>query len=237
MKILVVGSCGKHKRHHGLDAPTCEEISSGKSIEVLKKQFPDKIAPARDMYTGNQSRELVKGVDRLRSIQGLDVELSIVSAGFGILREEDLVPPYQCTFAGMRIAEILKRSTALSIATDFRSLCEGEFHLIYLALGKDYLIALGDDWTPKEGSTLVKFGGKQHHARVVRLPANRETIKSYSRSGHKIHGIAGFKGDLLRILATFALNQANPLKEVIQWSNPEYFKRVFHKLGGLSYSA
>ena len=46
------------------------------------------------MYTGSQNRELVKGVDLLREIEGVEVDYYILSAGFGLLMENKKIPPY-----------------------------------------------------------------------------------------------------------------------------------------------
>jgi hypothetical protein len=46
------------------------------------------------MYIGNQKRELMKCVDILREIKGVKVDFYIISAGFGLLHENDMIPPY-----------------------------------------------------------------------------------------------------------------------------------------------
>ncbi|MDF1537692.1 MAG: hypothetical protein P1Q69_02175 [Candidatus Thorarchaeota archaeon] len=59
-------------------------------------------------------------------------------------------------------------------------------------------------------------------------------MQAFSSSGHKIHGVAGFKGDLLRILATYALSMKNPDREIASWTTLESILEIFQQLSGWS---
>src|SRR4051812_44365113 len=55
--------------------------------------------PAEDLYCGQHHVRLMRGVCEARD-EGLDVDLSIVSAGHGIIDGHERLSPYEQTFQG-----------------------------------------------------------------------------------------------------------------------------------------
>ena len=233
LKILVVGSCGKKKRSMSPQALGCKDIPSKKSLSDWRIKFPNLLHPVRDMYTGNQTKELVKGVDLLRDIKGVEVDFYILSAGFGLLRENAKVPPYECSFIGMCKREIIARSEALLVPKDFRKITKKPYDLAYLALGQKYLLALGEDWFEYVDYPTIVFGDQELGVCIIPIPANKETVIAFSKAGYKIHGIAGFKGDLFRILAFYAQDKKSPYKEVMKWRDGYYLLHLIYDIGNL----
>ncbi|MHA1907885.1 MAG: hypothetical protein ACW98Y_11365 [Candidatus Thorarchaeota archaeon] len=217
MRVLVIGSCGKRKRFSSSEAPTCNELMDKSQLGMWVKKLPEQTCKAREMYTGNQSRELAIGVDLLRRIKGLQVTYHIISAGFGILRENDIIPSYECSFNGMKKSEIRQRSSHLEIRHDFEKICKKKYDLSYIALGSNYLTTLENNWQEELEGSIITFGKKTVGVNLLSLPCNAEIVKALYSAGQKIHGIAGFKGDLLRIFATYALSQHAPFSEAASW--------------------
>ena len=232
MRVLVVGSCGKKKLHTSPKQPKCQDIIGIHGIKHWKRKLQSLCVPARDMYTGPQNNELVKAVDLLRTISNVEVQLVIISAGFGLLEEDDLVPPYDCSFTTMKMSEIRKQSEELELQPSFTRLIANRFDIIYLALGKRYLTALGNDIPSLLKTPTVSFHELKSDY-VIRIPCAAETVKAFSKRGYKIHGVVGFKGDLLRILVQYSLEQHNPGNEVRKWSNSKYLRKLVFRLGGL----
>jgi len=230
MRLCIVGSCGKKKLTTHPNSPTCKEIQSRDNLLIWQEQLSDYCRPAREMYTGNQAKQLVKGVDLLRKIDDVQVDLFIISAGFGFLREEELVPPYECTFAGMSKKQLSERTQQLNINEDFLEGCVNQYDLLYLALGKNYFSALGSNWLDHETSTVIQFVEKNLKPNIVWFPSGNETVKALSANGYKVHGASGFKGDFLRILASYALSKTDPYGELAGWTDPYYLKQLFSDL-------
>lgn len=233
MRVLVVGSCGKKKVYDSPAQPLCHDIDERHDINYWKHRFRSKCKPARDMYTGPQNVELVKAIDILRTIPWLKVELAFVSAGFGLLTEDDLVPPYDCSFARMKIDDVRKRSHELRIQISFLDLISKGFDLIYLALGKRYLVALGKDCLSALQSPTILFHGSESDY-LIRVPCAANTVKSFSVTGQRIHGVVGFKGDLLRILVEYALDRPNPYMELKRWTEASYLRKLVYHLGNVA---
>ena len=138
MRILVIGSCGKKKLIQSTQAPTCDDLGSIADIRKWRKKLGCTSIRARELYTGNQNRELVKGVDLLRRIEKTEIQFSILSAGFGLVDENDMIPSYDCSFTGMRKSQIQERAEWLNISSDFKELLATGFDLVYLALSMNY---------------------------------------------------------------------------------------------------
>ena len=66
------------------------------------------------------------------------------------------------------------------------------------------------------------------------IPSAHEIVSAFSGNGYKIHGVTGFKGDLFRILADYALKQKNPYRELVAWAHPVYLRDLIMKLGKLA---
>ena len=233
MRILVVGSCGKRKLNQSTTSPTCKELATIDDIKAWRENSIYPSTKVRDLYTGNQNRELVKGVDILRQIEKTEVKLSIISAGFGLVDEKEKLPAYDCSFSGMRKSQIQERAESLEISSNFEKLMSSGFDVVYLALGEKYFLTLGDEWKSNSDTTIIGFNGSLCEKKMLCIPSAHEIVSSFSRNGHKIHGITGFKGDLLRILASYALKQKNPYRELLAWIHPVYLRDLVMKLGNL----
>jgi hypothetical protein len=54
------------------------------------------------MYTGQQHKRLLAGIKEAeRRVPGLDVDLRIVSAGYGLIPDSNRIAPYEATFNDM----------------------------------------------------------------------------------------------------------------------------------------
>lgn len=233
MHILVIGSCGKKKSVKSTETPTCEDLASIGDNRAWRKKLSRTSIRARKLYIGNQNRELVNGVDLLRQIEKIEIKFSILSAGFGLVDENDLIPPYDCSFTGMRKSQIQERAEWLNISSDFKKLLATGFDLVYLALGKNYFLTLGSDWKNKVETMILGFNRALSDGTLLCIPSAHDIVRAFSQNGHKIHGITGFKGDLLRILANYALKQKNPYRELLGWTHPVYLRDLVMKLGNL----
>ncbi len=233
MRILVVSSCGKKKRMQSHKVLNCDDLTDNASLSKWQSELSHSVLPARDMYTGHQNRQLVAGVDGLRAVRGIKVDLHIISAGFGMLNENTLIPPYECSFNNMKKAAILERAERLGIEEDLRDICRGNYDLLYIALSKKYMIAIGEQFLCGIDGTTVVFHKQKMGSGAVYVPSGSAAVKCFSQQGFKIHGVAGFKGDLLRILMTYAREKKNAYSELHSWKDPFKLRTIIYKLGRL----
>jgi len=229
----VVGSCGKKKLNQSTISPTCKDLASLDDIKAWRQKSSYPTIKVRDLYTGYQNQELVKGVDLLRQIEKTEVKLYIISAGFGFVEEKDTLPTYDCSFSGMKKSQIQERAEWLEIPSNFEELLVTGFDLVYLALGEKYFLTLGDEWKSGGNTTIIGFNRNLCEKEMLCIPSAHDIVSSFSRNGHKIHGVTGFKGDLLKILAEYTLKQKNPYRELLAWTHPVYLRDLIMKLGSL----
>ncbi|MCY3414357.1 MAG: hypothetical protein INQ03_22110 [Candidatus Heimdallarchaeota archaeon] len=140
-RILVINSCGKKKILAHDDQPLCEDLNSVEKRAYAIKQYNHLLTPAADLYIGTQAKRVKETVNILRKKH--QVDYYIISAGFGLLRDDELIPPYECTFSNKGKNEIIKMASNLGIRDRMQRLPTG-YDLVYLCLGGKYLDAIGN---------------------------------------------------------------------------------------------
>ena len=216
MKILVFASCSKTKSVKLPNQPDCSQLISKESRERFLHMIPEK-RTATELYRGALNISVTSAVRQLR--ENFTVGYYIVSAGFGIVNENDIVPPYDCSFATMGKSLIVERAEQLEIPQDFKAIVEKEQpDLIYLAMGRNYMLALGE-WDTQLPCKTIAFIPSASD-KVITLPADHLIVKEVSSIGSlPIHGVIGYKGDLLLITTRYLKNNPQPDKALMDLIN------------------
>ncbi len=141
MKILVITSCTGRKKHKPPNQLRYEDFASPERFRQRTAELKNFEVSAAEMYTGQQHRYLMEGLQELRNMYGKDVvDLHIISAGYGLLKENDVIVPYNVTF-GNKKKDILELSNSLQIHKQVETLI-ADYELIFFLLGKEYIQAL-----------------------------------------------------------------------------------------------
>lgn len=156
------------------------------------------------MYTGRQHIYAVQAVDKLREVVDghARVEFYIISAGYGLLAENDVIVPYEATFNGMRKAEMLHYAESiLHLPQKVRELTAG-FDLVFFLLGESYLQVLKvEDLAPRPGLIFIAGRGtrnwfpRRHRNSLVCF--TNDDVKSIGG------GQVALKGAVLRRLSAY----------------------------------
>ena len=142
MKILVITSCTGRKKYKPTNQLQPEDFLSTERLETRSAELKDFEVPAAKMYIGQQHRYLMAGLRQLREIYGQTVvDLHIISAGYGLLSENDVIVPYNVTFQKLKKKEVLERSSNLQIHEQVETLIK-DYDLVFYLLGKEYVQAL-----------------------------------------------------------------------------------------------
>lgn len=143
-RILIINSCGKAKSVKHYNQPTCADLQTQEQRNAAVNKFASFLRPAKDLYIGPQARAVKEAVGILSKSH--EVVYYIISAGFGLVHADTLLPPYECSFSGLGKKEILERAMQLDIPNKIKELLvsSGHFDIIFLTLGKDYITALGN---------------------------------------------------------------------------------------------
>lgn len=145
LNILVVDQCSGSKEFpDGAPVFDATETLEYSREELLERDNVPQIA-ARDLYTGRQQKYVREAVRALRD-DGHDVSRYFISAGFGLVSEYDLLPPYEVTFSSMNVSEIRHRSSELNIRPDLEAVLEqGDYDVVFFTLGSDYYTSIDID--------------------------------------------------------------------------------------------
>ncbi|MCY3411229.1 MAG: hypothetical protein INQ03_06270 [Candidatus Heimdallarchaeota archaeon] len=155
LKILIIGSCGKKKKVSDSSEPTCNNLRTKRQRVNAIKIFEEKLTPARYLYTGRQATLISESIDLLR--KNHHVDYYILSAGFGLVHEDDMLPPYDCSFNGDSKSKILARADQLGINEKLGQINE-KYDQIFLIMGIKYLWTLELDIIENIGNKVVIFG-------------------------------------------------------------------------------
>ena len=146
MKISILTSCTGTKKYSpdnqlGVDQFNHLHTPQFDQYEDLLDAYR---LPAEDMYTGLQHKRLMQGVSHLRNTIGDEnVDLNILSAGYGIVSGDRTIVPYEVTFLGMPVSEILQWAAHLDVPQAANRIFQKDVDVVFVLLGSTYLRALG----------------------------------------------------------------------------------------------
>ncbi len=203
LDILVIDQCSGSKEIPD-DAPIFgeEETLQFSREDLLARDNVPGIA-ARDLYTGRQQKH-VKSAVRWLLRQGHDVDRYFVSAGFGLVAEDEYLPPYEVSFSSMNVSDIRERSAKLYIQEDLRNLLqEADYDIVFFTLGKDYYTSIDIDEMVQEvrsdqiGVVFNRELVEDQFDNIESIPARTEDAKEHSTI------VVGLKGHYMKNFARY----------------------------------
>ena len=138
MEILVIDQCSGRKDYPDSAESYDAEAIDRSTLETLRARDETVTVPAVDLYTGRQQQYIGAAIDRLETRAGDSVDRHFISAGFGVVDEDERLPPYDVTFTDYSADEVGERASELNIEQDLLELLDSNYDLVFLALGRDY---------------------------------------------------------------------------------------------------
>jgi hypothetical protein len=156
VKILVIGSCTNKKNATGFRSVLSRPEVDGLRLSGQLGSASLNGRPARDLYTGQQHRQMIDGVDIWRKQYGADsCTVKIVSAAYGLVDEDQPLLPYEVTFNEKGV-NARGRGRDLGIASSIQENLRG-FSIVFFLLGKEYLKSVHSPIVPSVDQKLVFF--------------------------------------------------------------------------------
>jgi hypothetical protein len=153
-------------------------------------------ASAERLYVGEQHRRLMRGVNAFRAADcSYEIDLRILSAGFGMVTGSRLLPLYDRSFAGLAGEAIDERSAEVGIPRALARVLSRNHALAILLLGEDYMRAAAIGSTTRFGGPTIAFGGAALTRRAASLPL-RVVPATKSEARRFSCGLIGLKGEL-----------------------------------------
>ena len=201
--------------------PYWNDINTKEKRESILNKYRNIAVPAGELYIGPQSVAVLEAVNKFRQL-GYDVDYYIISAGFGLIRDDYPLPPYESSFSGKTIPVISSMAQELEIQEDLRQLVDGKYYdLIYLALGKDYLRAVGDlTYLQNFAKDVIHFSRREISGLVM---INEQDLVGYDHTKNpnlymSVGSSTAAKG---RVLLNYAINRSlsGPASFTLWWDS------------------
>lgn len=231
--ILLLTSCTGEKRYKPTNPLTQSDFyeteqvcdSSGTRKPRREEELAEFATPASELYTGAQHLQAMEGVNALRQALGSQaVDVMILSAGYGLIPENQVIVPYEVSFNTMTGQQIEEWSHFLNIHTTLEQTIR-HYDLIFVLLGENYIrsLSLPIEVNPEQTFIFLTSQGSLRY--INRLEANKFTFPlTNSQAKHYGYGLVGLKGFLFKKFATKI--KANPtlINQVYQY--PYIFKEL-----------
>lgn len=259
-KILVVTSCTKDKNiPDGVSPqqqPGPDRLWDEGTDDRVKRNFAD-LEPHRveagKLYQGRQHLQLMQGVDALRQAFGhAVVDVKIISAGFGLVDEEEKLPLYNATFADQSSAKVITIAQRLGIPQAMDQLMQGQYDCAFFLLGENYLLSIGLPFAHTPSFPCLFLSGPSSHKRIPRSMPYRFVRVGQDDSIAFSYNLVGLKGQLFKLFADQIINpdprtpstllardasKAERLKNFFTNPTPRYFLDIvspFRHIGRIS---
>lgn len=209
-KILVITSCTGKKKFNPPNKLFIDDFRDINTLKQRESELEEYKCKAIDMYTGMQHINLVEGLNIIRDVfKDIIIDVNIISAGYGLLKENDIVVPYEVTFNNMKSTELNEWSNYLNVHNDTIESMKG-YDIVIFLLGGKYLKALQ---LPLENN---------ENQRVIFLETKQEDATSFS------YGLVGLKGYLMKLLFKHITENGIEIFDDI-YNNPKAITDILNK--------
>lgn len=221
MRLLVITSCTGDKLHKHPRALTLEDFRQGpEHVARREAELSRLLTPAEELYTGQQHERLMRGVCAFRSQPGAngvgpDLELLILSAGYGLVPSDRKLAPYEATFKGMKRLELHAWASQLRVGPDIRRSLAEPRDLILVLLGDEYQAACELDTSVKLGAPTFLFCGSRSADRLPNLLGLRKVIVSNPEASRFSCPLISLKGELAARLLGLAAREPSAIDRLI----------------------
>lgn len=208
MRVVVVTSCTGTKEANPERALTLEDFRQGREhVAQRERELSVFLMRAADLYRGQQHVRLMRGIraardTSLKSMAALSVELWILSAGYGLVSEDEIIAPYRCTFQEMTANALRQWSTTRGIGLQFRRVLAQPYDLAIVLLGGLYLKACALDGSVKLGGLTLLFCGARTASMLPTLAHLRSVVLTNKNTRDFRCGQVGLKGEIAARLLT-----------------------------------
>ena len=225
LRLLIVTSCTGEKRFHPAEALTFVDFQDTENLLLKESLLEDYVLPALEMYKGVQHIHVVSGVGLLRKLLGQEqVDVMIVSAGYGLLKEFQKIVPYEVTFNNLKLGELDQWAKVLNIRDDFEKAISS-YDLVFVLLGERYLRALDLPVQTKPEQTFIFLASPKSERYIPDLSAKVFKVLLTNDEARKFGcALVGLKGFLLERFAHNLQFVPQYLEKVYRF--PEFFQSV-----------
>ncbi|TCP53887.1 tRNA-guanine family transglycosylase [Tumebacillus sp. BK434] len=202
-RVLVVTSCTGEKKYKPHNQLLFDDLQNPNIKDQKEQALAGYKTEAVELYTGGQHVDLMKGVSAYRAA-GLDVDIAILSAGYGVLHEKQSIYPYEVTFNDMTGNTIQSWSKQLAITETMQERIEN-YDLIFFLLGDKYLQSIEWPLKIRDNQKLIFFAGESSKKRIQFQKGHHMMAIGTKEAKEFGSGLIRIKGHLFSQLLTFLM--------------------------------
>lgn len=228
IRLLIITSCTGEKKFEPEASLTLEDFQDKERLIIRTKQLEGYSVPAGLLYTGSQHLQVLSGVKTLREVFGREnIDLMILSAGYGLISEDKMIVPYEVTFNNLKLGELDKWAKVLNIREDFEKAI-ANYDLVFILLGERYLRSLALPVVTNPEQTLIFLASGKSDRYISPLSAKISKIfLSNDEARQFSFPLVGLKGYLLERFAQNIKKLPQYLEKVYRY--PEFFKTIIYQ--------
>jgi hypothetical protein len=222
MNLSILSSCtGEKAFTHKMQLTICDFQAGPSKLKQKETEFSTLLTPAENLYTGEQHKRLMRGIEELRRNSNVNLAFHIISAGYGLITSDRNILPYEATFTGMNKKQLVQWANTLNIPKDFRKTITAPYDFGMILLGEKYLEACQVDGVVSFGGPTLLFCSP---AVGKKLPIfdNVKVVTLYNPEARRMScGLTSLKGELAaRILRKIMKEGRMFVKEIMTATNP-----------------
>lgn len=228
VKTLVITSCTGEKLYKPENQLLLSDFKDKETLKLKEEGLIEYKSKAGKMYTGKQHNRLMEGVEMLRKQFGRDfIDVSIVSAGYGLIDEDQVIVPYEVTFNDMNAKEIVEWAANLNINHSVTQKIK-DYDLVIFLLGDKYLKSVSLPLKETIPGQKIIFLSSKNSEKIIpatepyhRIEVKQDDTKEFGAGNIEL------KGYLFKLLAQEIVQDKNLLNRI--YENPTEIKITLDK--------
>jgi hypothetical protein len=224
--IRIVTSCTGEKRHSPENQLALEDFQrGGDDLARREEELSSFASAAGELYTGQQHLRLMAGVAAYRQSGG-EIDLRVLSAGYGLVEESRVIVPYEATFIGMASKAVREWGERIGAPAAVREALAQPCELQLVLLGDGYLSACALDDKVRLGGPTIVFCGKGARRKLPTIAGLLPVVLTNAHAKRFSCGLVGLKGEVAKRLLSQIAEGTLTVEEVSTLPPDELLDRL-----------
>ncbi len=229
IRTLVVTPCTAKKRSQPPEPALAADLADPKRRQQATTRLAEYALPAAEMYAGTHHRLVMEGVQAVWQRWGPVLDLAILSGGYGILRADEMIIPYDVTFDQFAGNALFDWGAMLQVPSKAAALAR-EYDLVFLLLDGSYLTVLELPLDVPETVQQIFFTGWDSMELVPSGANLHPLVAAGTVAARRWHVKAPHvRGFLFRRLCAQVVQHGLALLEWL-YRNPQDTEQLFYKM-------
>lgn len=187
MRTLVITPCSTKKRSDAPHPATAADLADPYRRRYAETRLAAFARPAAEMYTGRHHRLVMSGLQEVWEKWGHDImDLSILSAGYGLLDADEVIIPYDVTFDQFDQEALASQVAYLQLPARATELVRQHDLVFYLLSGR-YLDVLGLPLDVPDETQQIVLTDRESLDLLPALPNLHRVVAAGSEAARRWH--------------------------------------------------